>query len=199
MRLLIYVFFLFINSSCQNKTHTIKKVHEQTKRFCIGKTYMVTNSYGSFSVCIQEHLDYDETGIASFYTMGEITATQDAYKPYENFTAAHPYLPIPCIAEVSLCSNPKRKIKVKINDRGPFVKQKRIIDLSYAAAKDLGILKAGLAKVRVRVLVEDTYLLKEYGGPIDWDGKGHFDTIKKTLKPSLKKNQPSKNPKKKKH
>ena len=65
-------------------------------------------------------------------------------------TAAHKSLPLPTYAEVTNLEN-GRKIIVKINDRGPF-KKNRIIDLSYAAAVKLGITKAGTGLVEVRTI-----------------------------------------------
>jgi rare lipoprotein A len=65
-------------------------------------------------------------------------------------TAAHKTLPIPCYAKVTNMTN-KRSIIVRVNDRGPF-KKGRIIDLSYAAAKKLGIIKKGTAEVYVQAI-----------------------------------------------
>jgi rare lipoprotein A len=65
-------------------------------------------------------------------------------------TAAHKTLPIPTWVEVTNLANGRRVI-VKVNDRGPFVGG-RIIDLSYAAATELGMVNAGTARVEVRAL-----------------------------------------------
>ena len=62
-------------------------------------------------------------------------------------TAAHKSLPIPCYVRVTNLSNNKSLI-VRVNDRGPF-KKGRIIDLSYAAAKELNIVDKGIATVLV--------------------------------------------------
>jgi rare lipoprotein A len=64
------------------------------------------------------------------------------------FTAAHRRLPFGSIVTVTHVKN-GRSVKVRINDRGPFIKG-RVIDLSYAAAKKLGMLSEGVARVRVR-------------------------------------------------
>jgi rare lipoprotein A len=63
-------------------------------------------------------------------------------------TAAHKTLPLPSIVEVTNLDN-GRRLKVRVNDRGPFV-DGRILDLSRAAAFELGFARAGLARVRVR-------------------------------------------------
>lgn len=95
---------------------------------------------------------YDRTGMASWYGPtfhGRRTANGEIFD--ENLmTAAHTTLPIPSIAEVTNLEN-GRTIIVRINDRGPFVDD-RIIDLSRAAASELGYLRNGLARVRVRYL-----------------------------------------------
>jgi rare lipoprotein A len=132
--------------------------------------YEIKNSHGTFKVYVQKHFQFDEEGIASYYTYGHTTALGEKFNT-NYYTAAHPYLPIPCIAEVSLTNNPAKKVIVKINDRGPFTKQKRVIDLSKAAAEKLGFVKSGLARVRVKVLIKETLALKEHGGHIVCTGK----------------------------
>jgi rare lipoprotein A len=97
-----------------------------------------------------EQPDYDETGTASWY--GEAfnqKATADGEIFDMNvFSAAHTTLPLPSLVEVTNLDNGK-KLVVRVNDRGPFVGG-RIIDLSHAAAEELGYAEKGLAKVRVR-------------------------------------------------
>jgi rare lipoprotein A len=93
--------------------------------------------------------NYDKTGIASWYGTkfhGRLTSTREEYNMYE-MTAASPELPIPCYVNVTNLKN-NQEIIVKVNDRGPFAKN-RIIDLSYVAAKKLGILRKGTGLVRV--------------------------------------------------
>jgi rare lipoprotein A len=65
-------------------------------------------------------------------------------------TAAHNELPLGTFVEVRNQKNGK-KVVVKINDRGPFVDD-RIIDLSYAAAKKIDMIREGTAPVRIKVL-----------------------------------------------
>ena len=96
--------------------------------------------------------DYDEVGLASWYGGkhdGRPTATGEIFHEDE-VSAAHKTLPLPSVVEVKNLDN-GRKIKVRVNDRGPFV-DGRIIDLSREAAKELGMLEKGLARVRVRYL-----------------------------------------------
>src|SRR5258707_5233766 len=66
------------------------------------------------------------------------------------FSAAHTTLPLPSMVEVTNLDN-GRKLQVRVNDRGPFVGG-RIIDLSHAAARELGYDRQGVAHVRVRYL-----------------------------------------------
>jgi rare lipoprotein A len=95
---------------------------------------------------------YDERGIGSWY--GEQfhnrrTANGEIFD-MDLPSAAHKTLPLPSIVEVTNLDN-GRKMQVRVNDRGPFV-DGRIIDLSKAAAEQLGYGRAGVAHVRVRYI-----------------------------------------------
>lgn len=95
---------------------------------------------------------YSEEGTASWYGEkfhGRRTSSGEPYDMY-TFTAAHTRLPLPTYARVTNLDN-DRSVVVKINDRGPFARN-RIIDLSYAAADRLGMLESGTASVRVESL-----------------------------------------------
>ena len=97
---------------------------------------------------------YEGVGLASYYGAkfhGRRTASGERYDMYD-LTAAHPALKFGSRVEVTNLRN-GRKVRVRINDRGPF-KKGRIIDLSYAAAKKIGMLTRGLVRVRVRLLKE---------------------------------------------
>ena len=90
-----------------------------------------------------------ETGLASFYNdkfEGKKTASGEIYKA-NKLTAAHRTLPFGTRVKVTNLSN-DRSVVVTVNDRGPFV-EKRIIDLSRAAAEKLGYIKQGVAEVKV--------------------------------------------------
>lgn len=92
------------------------------------------------------------TGIASFYGNefhGSRTSSGEIFSQ-DSLTAAHPFLPFQTTVKVTNKKNGKSVI-VRINDRGPFV-AKRIIDLSRAAAEQIGLTKTGLAEVTVEVL-----------------------------------------------
>jgi len=92
-----------------------------------------------------------ERGVASWYGAdfhGRRTANGEIYDMYK-LTAAHQFLPFNTIVEVENENN-GRRVLVRINDRGPFVKG-RIIDLSLAAARRLDMVGTGTAPVAVRV------------------------------------------------
>jgi rare lipoprotein A len=104
-----------------------------------GRTYHVLNSAKG----------YDKKGIASWYGSkfhGHLTSTRE---PYDMFalTAASTELPLPTYVRVTNLENGRQAI-VKVNDRGPFDKN-RILDLSYAAARKLGFVDKGTALVEV--------------------------------------------------
>ena len=99
---------------------------------------------------------YSERGIASWYGTkfhGKRTSSGEPYDIYA-MTAAHRSLPLPTYVEVTNLQN-GRSVVVKVNDRGPFHKD-RIIDLSYAAAVKLGILGYGTGLVEVRAIDTST-------------------------------------------
>jgi len=92
-------------------------------------------------------------GVASWYGgvfNGRKTASGETYDMYA-MTACHPSLPFGSIVRVVNVHN-HRSVVVKITDRGDLVEEGRIIDLSYGAAKKLGMTQAGLAKVDLQVL-----------------------------------------------
>jgi peptidoglycan lytic transglycosylase len=94
----------------------------------------------------------ERTGIASWYGdpyHGRRTSNGEIYNKYA-MTAAHRTLPFDTVVKVNNLEN-GRNVSVRINDRGPFVKD-RIIDLSYAAAKEIEMIGPGSAKVRLDVI-----------------------------------------------
>lgn len=98
----------------------------------------------------KEDPNYDQKGIASWYGDAfhmKATANGEVFD-MNAVSAAHTTLPLPSMVEVTNLDN-GRKLVVRVNDRGPFVGN-RIIDLSRAAAQELGYDRAGLANVRVR-------------------------------------------------
>lgn len=93
-----------------------------------------------------------QRGVASWYGAdfhGRRTASGSIYDMHE-MTAAHRELPLGSQVEVRNLEN-GRSVRVEITDRGPF-KKGRIVDMSYAAAKELGMLRSGTVKVELQIL-----------------------------------------------
>src|SRR5499427_5247287 len=93
-----------------------------------------------------------QVGVASWYGPGfhgNRTANGEIYDQFE-LTAAHRTLPLGTRAMVTDLDN-GRSVEVRINDRGPFV-DGRVIDLSYAAARTIGMIGPGTSRVRIDVL-----------------------------------------------
>ena len=100
-------------------------------------------------------LSYTAEGRASYYSSrldGRRTANGERYDETA-MTAAHPSLPFDTQLCITNLFNGRSTV-VRVNDRGPFVGS-RIIDVSLAAARELGMLRAGTARVRVEIC--DTY------------------------------------------
>lgn len=109
----------------------------------------------------QENYSLNEVGLASYYggedkCHGLPTATGEKFDMF-HLTAAHRTLPIPCVARVTNLEN-GRSIIVKINDRGPY-KKDRILDVSMCVAEILGFYKKGTARVRVEGLPQESMAL----------------------------------------
>lgn len=97
---------------------------------------------------------YEEEGWASWYGeefAGRRTSSGEIYDP-DRVSAAHRTLPLPTWVEVVNLEN-GRRLTLRVNDRGPFADPgRRIIDVSRAAARHLGLIGPGTARVRVRAL-----------------------------------------------
>lgn len=109
-----------------------------------GRTYRVLDwSYG-----------YDERGLASWYGEefhGRPTSSGEPFDMYA-LSAAHRTLPLPSFVRVTNLAN-GQSVVVRVNDRGPFADtDHRIIDVSYAAAIRLGMVRTGTANVRVQAI-----------------------------------------------
>ncbi len=92
-------------------------------------------------------------GLASYYAEpyhGRKTANGETFDTYQAMTAAHRTLSFNTIVRVKNRANGK-EIEVRINDRGPFV-DGRVIDLSLRAARELDMVRAGLAPVRLEII-----------------------------------------------
>ncbi len=122
------------------------------------------------------HEGFVQSGIASWYGSdfhGKTTSSGESYDMYA-MTAAHKTLPLGVYVKVRNRDNGRETV-VQINDRGPFVTG-RIIDLSYSAARDIGIVGSGTAKVQIEALgyLDDTVKGRTaYRAPASYD-RGAF-------------------------
>ncbi|MBT8096303.1 MAG: septal ring lytic transglycosylase RlpA family protein [Woeseia sp.] len=126
---------------------------EPPSRYGNGPIYEVFGQ--SYEVMDSSH-GYQERGVASWYGSkfhGRPTSSQEPYDMHQ-LTAAHKSLPLPTYVQVRNLRN-NRTVVVRVNDRGPFV-DNRIIDLSYAAARRLDMIRDGTSLVEVTALSFDT-------------------------------------------
>jgi rare lipoprotein A len=124
-------------------------------RYSVGKPYSVEGRVYTPA----ENPTYRSEGIASWYGPdfhGGLTANGERYDMH-GISAAHPTMPLPSYARVTNLEN-GRSIIVRVNNRGPFVRN-RLVDVSTGAAKALNFYGHGIARVRV-----------EYVGPAPLEG-----------------------------
>lgn len=135
---------VFVQADAVPRSEPLSRYGNPESYVVLGKRYFVmSNSHG-----------YVEKGIASWYGTkfhGRRTSSGEKYDMYA-MTAAHKSLPLPTYVQVTNLSN-GRSVVVRVNDRGPF-RQNRIIDLSYAAAQKLDMVRSGTALVEVRAIGE---------------------------------------------
>ena len=140
----VVLLFVFTEVGCSvNFENAAKRSSAKATSYMVhGHRYQVLHNGDGFI----------QRGIASWYGRkfhGKRTSSGERYDMYA-MTAAHKRLPLTSRVEVTNLANGRRAV-VRINDRGPFVRD-RIIDLSYAAAKQLGMLSKGTASVEIRTL-----------------------------------------------
>lgn len=134
-----------------------KKVPDGGGRYMVGEPYRVA---GKTYIPQDNPEGYTATGTASWYGAnfhGRKTANGEVYD-MGDLTAAHPTLPLPSYVRVTNLNN-DRSVIVRVNDRGPFSRN-RVLDVSSETASMLDFKRAGTAKVRV-----------DYIGPAQLDGK----------------------------
>lgn len=136
--IVVYLSIIFTGCSKPPKIQTKEKAtvnmvyHE--KKYCVDKKAKV------------------QRGNASYYAScfhGQSTASGETCN-IRSYTAAHRTLPFGTIIRVTMLKNGK-SVLVKVNDRGPFTKS-RVVDLSPAAAKKIGLDRAGIGKVKIEIL-----------------------------------------------
>lgn len=110
--------------------------------------------FGQRYFVLPDSAGFREEGVASWYGRefhGQATSTGEIYD-MNGLTAAHRTLPLPSRVRVTNLDN-GRSVVVTVNDRGPFAGN-RVIDMSYGAAQQLGMVEAGLARVRVEAVAD---------------------------------------------
>jgi len=187
MRILILIFTLFLtacattsqdyapsNNIDVSKIPNAKPKTEAKSQYGNPYTYTV---YGKRYYVLPSNKNYHATGIASWYGMKfhhQLTSDREIYDVYK-MTAAHKTLPIPSYVKVTNLKNGKQVI-VRINDRGPF-KKNRLIDLSYAAAKKLDIVAHGTGLVRVDAINSNPKNITHVATPQIYLQTGAFSQI----------------------
>lgn len=156
LRWLLFFGMTGIVSACGGVKNNVEVVHvplgPPKKKISVSQKPYTVN--GKTYYPLPSARGYVEEGLASWYGPkfhGRPTASGEPYNMYA-LTAAHKILPLGTYVMVTNLEN-GRKVVVRINDRGPFVPG-RIIDLSYAAARALGMVEKGVARVRIVALAE---------------------------------------------
>ena len=116
----------------------------------------VVRGQGYDPMSVDQALHYEETGTCSWYNESSFfglrrgtTSLGEKVMPW-HLTGAHKTLPLPCVARITNVQNGK-SVKIRINDRGPFIAG-RLLDITPRAAKKLGFYGNGLATVHIEVL-----------------------------------------------
>jgi len=148
---LLFLCCILALSACGTKrTNVVKSPEPEGQRVKASQKPYTVN--GQRYEPLRSHDGFVQTGVASWYGKdfhGKKTSNGEIYDMHA-MTAAHKTLPLGVFLKVSNREN-GRETTVRVNDRGPFVKG-RILDLSYAAAKELGVDTVGTALVRIEAL-----------------------------------------------
>jgi rare lipoprotein A len=151
--LIVFCALPLLLSACSTPTPTYKvRVYDTPSQPNAKPTQKPYEVNGRRYQPIPSSEGFVEEGIASWYGKkfhGRKTSNGETYDMYA-MTAAHKTLPMNVHLKVTNLNN-GRSTMVRVNDRGPFVRS-RIIDLSYTAAKELGVVGPGTAPVRIEAL-----------------------------------------------
>ncbi len=145
-------------SSCSETTFLINSAKRigtwgDNPTYKVGNPYKINGKWYYPAI----NYEYDEVGYASWYGPGfhgKKTANGEIFNQ-NKISAAHRTLPLPSIVKITNLENGKILSFVRVNDRGPFARN-RIIDLSKQAAKELGFVNKGVTKVRVEILEDES-------------------------------------------
>lgn len=116
-------------------------------------TLLFLSACGHKKVQVRAPSSRDLDGVASYYAEpyhGRRTASGEIFDTYKGLTAAHRTLPFDTVVRVTNKTN-GREVEVRINDRGPFV-DGRVIDLSLRAAREIDMVRAGVAPVKLKII-----------------------------------------------
>jgi rare lipoprotein A len=139
---------LFLLTGCVERTNATTTLPNQIKKSTKG----LYQQNGKHYQVMKTSNHYEEKGVASWYGRKfnkKRTSSGERFNMYR-MTAAHKTLPLSTYVKVTNLTNGKHVI-VKVNDRGPFISN-RLIDLSYAAAKKLGMVNRGTVPVNIKVV-----------------------------------------------
>jgi rare lipoprotein A len=167
LSLLAMLFLVGCGGSCDDleMLSAGSQVHPKFSKKAYNKPYQIKGVWYT----PQPHYNINEEGIASYYGgtdvfHGRKTSNGEVFDMNE-VSAAHKTAPIPCVLLVTNLEN-GRSLKVKVNDRGPFI-DGRIIDVSRRTAQLLGFYRQGTTRVHVKTLMPETMLLVQ----------GHADNV----------------------
>lgn len=152
-KIIVTVFILIALSSCTSTVRyssEIKGSNENLKEKYASEHTITKDKISEKQEKVEELKKF--RGYASFYSdkfNGQKTSSGEIYDK-DKLTAAHPDLPFGTIVEVRNLTNNK-KIRVRINDRGPFISG-RIIDLSRSAAEAIGMIQTGIVEVEITII-----------------------------------------------
>lgn len=158
-RALLLMLITFLLPACAEvelASHVAKQIptgQQSQGKYKVGTPYKIAGR----TYMPKESFSYTETGIASWYGPnfhGKKTANGETFDKYD-LTAAHRTLQMPSIVRVTNLDN-GRSVVVRVNDRGPF-KKDRVIDLSERAAEQLDFKHRGTARVKLEVLKNESW------------------------------------------
>lgn len=163
MPYLLCVFILFLAGCASEQPDLCDGICTPTHPKFIKRAYNRSYTIKGITYTPQQHYEYKETAIASYYGgrdifHGRSTSNGEIFNK-NALTAAHKTIPIPSVVVVTNLEN-HRSLRLKVNDRGPFVSG-RIIDISEKAAKILGMHRKGTSLVRVETDVPASLALAQ--------------------------------------
>jgi rare lipoprotein A len=133
--------------AAENPGKNVALQASEASRDALATSEQLSERYGKTRALAVQH------GSGSYYSdafAGRKTASGAPYEP-QGFTAAHRSLPFGTVLRVTRADG-GQSVYVRVTDRGPFGPRGRILDLSRAAAERLGMLRAGVVKIKVEVV-----------------------------------------------